>query len=101
MAKKINDYLKAGSYSDVDVRDHADRMEVWLSRLLTQLRASPYIPVPVTIVLPEHHRVSIWARTMAARALALVDADMEEHGTLTLKAAKAVGVAGKPGRGSS
>ena len=97
VAKKINDYLKAGPDPDGSIREHADRMEAWLAKLLTQLRASPSIPVPVTMVLPEHHRVSIWARTMASRALARVDADMEEHGTLTYKTAKEVGTTGAAG----
>ena len=43
VAKKVNDYLKAGADIDSDIVEHGDRMETWLSKLLTQIRGSPVI----------------------------------------------------------
>ena len=91
VAKKVNDYLKAGANIDSDIVEHGDRMETWLSRLLTQIRGSPVIQVPVNIVLPQHHRVSIWAKSMNDRAHVMIDEDMKKHGTMTYKTAAKVG----------
>ena len=99
MAKKVNDYLKSGSYINSDIVEHAGRMEVWLSRLLTQVRGSPIIKVPVTIALPQHLRVSIWAKAMNGRAHVMIDSDMAEHGTMTYKTAAKVGARQSQGRG--
>ena len=106
MAKKVNDYLKAGADIESDTVEHAGRMETWLSRMLTQIRGSPVIQVPVNIVLPQHHRVSIWAKTMNARAHVLIDEDMKEHGTMTYRTAAKVGAlsqgrAGRQGSGGA
>ena len=91
MAKKVNNYLQSGSSMFSGAREHAERMEEWLGKLLAQVHASPEIQFPVTLILPNHTKLSIWSKSMLTRVISLIEEDWVTMGCMRHSTAKKVG----------
>lgn len=94
LAKKVNDFLKAGTMSDSPIRAHASRMERWLATLETQLALST--PNSSTPELPDHGDVRSWVLYHVKQALKALELWEASNLALTLKTARMVG--GEGGR---
>jgi hypothetical protein len=85
LARKINDYLQSGASDGSPIREHAAKMDSWLSRMLAQLHASQ--PAQPKVDAPSIEATWEWVEDLVKGALAMVDAEMNLHGAIGWKTA--------------
>lgn len=85
LARKINDFLQSGASIGDPAREHAVKMDSWLSRMLAQLHASQ--PAQPKVEAPSIELTWEWVEDLVKGALEMVDAEMELSGTIGWKTA--------------
>lgn len=84
-ARKVADFLKAGTSDDSGAAKHVAKLDRWLRTLATQISAS--MPVQQSAALPANHDARRWADNTAVTALDAIAHDRQQFGRMTKKTA--------------